>query len=382
VSPGPRTVLYVHSSAERYGSDRQLALITSGLDPDRYRPLVVLPDNGPLVDDLRAADVDVRVRDLAVLRRELFQPAPVARLAGRWAADAAALGRLARAEQVALVHSNTSVTLGGAAAAGVARLPHVWHVREIYSRWERWWPAWRRVLAGADALPCVSEAARSQFDGLGPTRVLHDGLAGPAERMERAAARRALGLDPDVFVCLLLGRVSEWKGQLQLAAALGRPELEKRGAVGLIAGETWPGQEERGEPLRAAAERLGLEDRLRLLGFREDTPTLYGAADVVVVPSTEPDPLPNSALEAGAAGCCVVAAHTGGIPEILHEGETGRLVAPGDSVALARVLAELGDDPDQRARLGAAAAEDVHQRFAPDRLLAQVQDLYDELLSR
>ncbi|MDQ3630627.1 MAG: glycosyltransferase family 1 protein, partial [Actinomycetota bacterium] len=70
----PRTVLYLHSSAGRYGADRQLHAIATGLDPERYSGLVVLPDDGPLAHDLRAAGVDVLVRPLAVLRRALMSP--------------------------------------------------------------------------------------------------------------------------------------------------------------------------------------------------------------------------------------------------------------------------------------------------------------------
>ncbi len=65
---------------------------------------------------------------------------------------------------------------------------------------------------------------------------------------------------------------------------------------------------------------------------------------------------------------------------MLTEGVSGRLVAPGDAAALAAVLAELRDDPAQRERLGAAAAADVRERFAPARLLERTQALYDELL--
>jgi glycosyltransferase involved in cell wall biosynthesis len=115
------------------------------------------------------------------------------------------------------------------------------------------------------------------------------------------------------------------------------------------------------------------------VGFRDDVETVYGAADVVVVPSTRPDPLPNAALEAAAAGCCVVAANHGGLPEIISDGRTGRLVPPGDHVALARVLAELRDDPEQRDRLGAAAREDVRARFAPERLTEAIDALYRRL---
>jgi glycosyltransferase involved in cell wall biosynthesis len=145
-----------------------------------------------------------------------------------------------------------------------------------------------------------------------------------------------------------------------------------------VAGDVWPGQERWEKELRAAGEGAG--DRLRLLGFRDDLATIYGAADVVVVPSTQPDPLPNSALEAAAAGCCVVASATGGLPEIIRDGETGVLVPPDDPAALARALAALADDPERRKALGAAAAEDVRSRFAPDLLAPRVMAIYDTLL--
>jgi glycosyltransferase involved in cell wall biosynthesis len=107
---------------------------------------------------------------------------------------------------------------------------------------------------------------------------------------------------------------------------------------------------------------------------------VYAAADVVVVPSSQPDPLPGAAIEAGAAGRCVVAAAHGGAPEIVRDGETGRLVPPRDPVALAHVLHELADDGPQRERLGDAAAADVRERFARARLLAGVHALYDRLV--
>jgi glycosyltransferase involved in cell wall biosynthesis len=106
----------------------------------------------------------------------------------------------------------------------------------------------------------------------------------------------------------------------------------------------------------------------------------FGAADVVVVPSTQPDPFPNSALEAAASGCCVVGAAHGGIPEIIEDGVTGVLVGPGDTHALATALDELSRAPSRRDELGRAAAIDVAARFTPERMLSEVQALYDRLL--
>ncbi|MDX6706666.1 MAG: hypothetical protein QOK16_148 [Solirubrobacteraceae bacterium] len=337
--------------------------------------------DGELRSDLRAAGVDVLVRPgLAVLRRAAMSPRGLAHVGAALARDGGGLARLVRRRGVALVHTNTSVTLGGAAASRIARVPHVWHLREIYSGFERYWPAYRRLLLTADALPCVSEATRAQLGNAG--FVLYDGLAVAAQRADRAVARAALGVPEDAFVCAILGRVSTWKGQEVLIRALAEPALARSGEiVALVAGEPWHGEEHRMDELRSLASALGVASRVRLAGFRPDVANVYGCADVVVVPSTQPDPLPNAALEAAAAGCCVVASDHGGLPEILREGVTGRLVAPADPAALATVLAQLRDDRSQRERLGAAAAADVRSRFAAEQLLDRTQTLYDSLLA-
>jgi glycosyltransferase involved in cell wall biosynthesis len=179
----------------------------------------------------------------------------------------------------------------------------------------------------------------------------------------------------------VLGRISSWKGQQVLARALAQPALAQAGAIGLVAGDAWPGQEQHEAELRALSQQLGLGERLRLLGFRPDTATIYGASDVVVIPSTNPDPLPNVALEAAACGCCVVAADQGGLPEIIRDGRTGRLFRAGRPEALAAVLDELRQDDAQRTRLGAAAPADMVERFSPARLLEGLQALYEQVLA-
>jgi glycosyltransferase involved in cell wall biosynthesis len=312
-----------------------------------------------------------------------MSPRGVRRVAAAWAADAGGLGRLARSRGVALVHTNTSTTLGGAAAARIAGVPHVWHVREIYSGFERWWPAYRRLLLTADALPCVSEATCRQFDGAPPAFVLYDGLAAAPRPADPGAARAALGVPQDAVVVAVLGRVSGWKGQDLLVRALAAPALRDRAdLVALLAGAPGPGEERHRRAVHELAGVLGVTDRVHDVCFREDLDAVYAAADVVAVPSLYPDPLPSAAVEAAAARRCVVAADHGGAREIVRDRETGRLVAPRDPSALAAVLAELADDPAQRERLAAAAAVEVPHRFARERLLAEVHALYDRLLSR
>jgi glycosyltransferase involved in cell wall biosynthesis len=245
------------------------------------------------------------------------------------------------------------------------------HVREIYAGAAsgvaaRAWPLWRRHLMQADARICVSASVAEQFDD---AVVVHDGVP-----QNQGLTDRRQG---DSFSVAVLGRIADWKGQDVLVRALAEPELAAIGAVGVIAGDAYPG--EVAPDIAALAARLGVANRVRLLGFVSDPRPVLASVDVVAVPSTRPDPLPNSALEALAAGVPVVAAAHGGLPEIVRDGATGLLVAPGDHVALARALRRLADDPAERRRMGEAAAADAHARFGIDRMLDEVEAVYRSL---
>jgi glycosyltransferase involved in cell wall biosynthesis len=311
-----------------------------------------------------------------------MSPSGLARVGAELIRDASGLGRLARLRRVALVHTNTSVTLGGSAAARIARIPHVWHLREIFTGFERFWPAYRRLLLTADAVPCISQATRAQLGDAPRALVLHDGLAISPARADRAAARAALDLPAGAFVCAVPGRISTWKGQDVLIRALADPALAgDPNLVAVVAGDPWQGEEHRLGELRALAAQLGVAERVRFVGFRPDVENVYGAANVIVIPSPQPDPFGLVAIESASVGCCIVAADHGGLPEILTDGVTGRLVAPRDPAALAATISELRSDPGQRKRLGAAAAADIRGRFAPERLLTGAQALYDDLIA-
>ena len=191
----------------------------------------MLPSRGALADDLEAAGVEVLVRALSVLRRELATPGGWPSVIAAAARDAARLAALIRQRDVALVHSNTSVVLGGAAAAARARVPHVWHVREIYSRFGR------RGRPTAGCSERAGAAVRLARDR-GPVRAQRARPGDPrrarrrAARAPRAVARGALGLDAAAPVIAVLGRISDWKGQDVLVRALAEPALRERARSG------------------------------------------------------------------------------------------------------------------------------------------------------
>ncbi|MGI8631005.1 MAG: glycosyltransferase family 4 protein [Solirubrobacterales bacterium] len=376
--PEPRRVLYLHSSAGLYGADVQLALIARAIDRDRYQPLVVLPFRGELERELRMAGAEVMVHELAVLRRSQLGVTHLARLARQIREDAKSLAQLCAERDVSLIHANTSVMVSALPIARRAGVPLVQHVREIWPGPDAVTLPIRRRIARADAVVCVSQAVAAQF---GHARVVHDGLPRAIELSDRTGFRQRLGIEDDAFSIALLGRISDWKGQDVLTRALADERLVAHKAIGIIAGDPFPGEERQRDRLLRLAHELGVAERLRLVGFREDIDTVLGAADVVAVPSKRPDPLPNSALEAAAAGRPVVASRTGGLPEIVHDGKTGILVEPDDPAALADALVRIADDPGLGRKLGASAAADVRQRFTPMKLASNLQHIYERVLA-
>jgi glycosyltransferase involved in cell wall biosynthesis len=120
---------------------------------------------------------------------------------------------------------------------------------------------------------------------------------------------------------------------------------------------------------------------VRLLGERRDIPELLGAADVFVLPSRS-EGLPVSVLEAMVAGLPVVASRVGGVPELVAEGETGLLVAPGNSDELAAALKRVLADRELRRRLGTAGRARVEQQFDLDSFRRAHVDLYYRELAR
>lgn len=131
------------------------------------------------------------------------------------------------------------------------------------------------------------------------------------------------------------------------------------------------------EAVAAHAERLGIRDAVKFVGWvgPSGKRALLESAAVLALPSYS-EGLPASLLEAMAAGVPVVASTVGGIPEIVSDGTTGLLAAPGDQAALARHLRKLLLDRALAGRLGAAGREAVRLRHCAERVVPQLEHLY------
>jgi glycosyltransferase involved in cell wall biosynthesis len=134
------------------------------------------------------------------------------------------------------------------------------------------------------------------------------------------------------------------------------------------------------EELEARAEALGLGQAVTFAGWRRDLASVYADLDAVVI-SSHNEGTPASLIEAMATGCPVVSTRVGGVPDLIGDGETGRLVSPGEREALAAALLELFREPERTARMAELAQRQVLERHQARRLVADVDRLYRQLLT-
>jgi glycosyltransferase involved in cell wall biosynthesis len=186
--------------------------------------------------------------------------------------------------------------------------------------------------------------------------------------------RRRHGIPADAFVVGWFGRMTAVKRTDDLLATL--VGLRDRGvdALLLLVGDG----ADRGR-LEQRAHDLGIAKHCLFLGYQEEVAPWYAVCDAVALTSAS-EGTPVTIIEALAAGRPAVATAVGGVPDVVDDGETGFLVAPGDTDALAERLERLARDPALRVEMGATGRERVLRRYAVDRLVGDVDELYRELL--
>ncbi|MBS0614803.1 MAG: glycosyltransferase [Proteobacteria bacterium] len=190
---------------------------------------------------------------------------------------------------------------------------------------------------------------------------------GPEKRTE---ARARFGLPQDAFVVIGVGRLSYQKNFglfLQVAA---RVLKDRPQAYFAIAGT---GDEE--AALRQQARELGLEPRLKFLGFVADMRALYPAADVLMLTSRY-EGLPITILEAMATGTAIVSSNLDGVQEVLRDDVDSALVTPGDAEGFAQRLRALMDSPQLMQRYRQAALTKVRTTFSAEAATRAVESIY------
>lgn len=369
-------VLYVSPVGERGGAETVLLNILRFQDRRRFDPVVCFLKPGPLVDEVAALGVDTVV-----------VPAGRLRQAANTVAAIRGIRRVISDRQVDLVFGNMSMghVYGGLAALGTpARV--VWFQHGIPRPFD---PVdWLAALVPATRIYVnsrVSAAGQRRLPRCaGRMQLLYYGLDGSRFSPTLRGRRRllgAIGVQGDVPVVGMIARFQRWKGQDVFIRAAAEIVKRRPDVHFVLVGDTLVGLEPEFKPqLHALVAELGLQRHVTFAGFRDDVPELLAEIDIVAHPAVAPEPFGLAVAEAMLMERPVIASDSGGPAEIIVDGQTGWLVAPGDPGALAQRVLELLMEPSLGLAAGQAGRRSVLQRFSMERMIDELEASYAQVL--
>jgi glycosyltransferase involved in cell wall biosynthesis len=371
-----RRILYVDHADLMGGAEHSLLLLMTGLPRQRYMPLLACNADSPVAEAASAAGVAVERLPLGRLRgrRDL------AGVARTWGRGVAALRDLIRREDIAAVHSNVMrASLYAAPAARLAGVPLIWHVRDIHR--ERLYLAVLSLLARRIIAISTAVARPLPAWGRRKTTVIPNGVALDEFRFDagaREAIRAEWGAGPHEIVVGCVGWLAPWKQVelfIEMAGRLADAMPQLRFIVAGAAAHPSYADYVAGLQARAAALPAG---RCQFIGARSDMPRVLAGLDILAH-TARSEPFGRVLIEAMAMSRPVVAFADGGVPEIVVDGQTGRLVAPGDAAGLAAVVAELAGRPDLRRQMGEAGRRRALAEFSAEAMVNRVVAVYDAI---
>jgi glycosyltransferase involved in cell wall biosynthesis len=327
----------------------------------------------------------------AVLARARANAASAEIIAGNALWDvrpAAALARLIRRERIDVVHTHLEgADVVGGAAAWFTRRPVV-STLHIVHEWRDNLRPRRRALADfatrrlARRFIAVSDAVKDSHVrrlGLDPRSVdvlpnvsLADRTLPPG--FDVAAKRAELGVSGEIVLCAVVNLIENKKDVATLVHALALVRERTDAPFTMLIVGDGPQREQ----LVDLADRLGVADVVRFLGYRDDATEIMASSDVFCH-ATLFEGMPMVLLEAMTLGVPIVATRTPEITELIDDGKTGVLVAPKDAAAFADAIVAVLSSASLRSDLARHAQQEIAAHFDADTWITRIQDIYAAL---
>lgn len=381
-------ILFVHQSAELYGSDKTLLLLLENLDRKSFFPVVILPNDGPLKEKLLQVNIEVHIAPVLKLHRKMFNPTNLVLFFKQIKSGVNAMDLLNKKYNFDLVYSNTLAVLLGIIFASKRGIKHIWHVHEIIESPRIFKIVFQKMLMlKSNSVVVYNSLATQEFWDInkvvrGKSLAIQNGqkLAEiECNVSNKKQLRESLFKVNDEIVIALIGRISRWKGQLVLLEAF-KNLIKNHNAIKLVfVGSTPPNQEEFLENLKSQIRQNKLENDVIIVPFQENIAAVWHSIDIAVVPSTEPEPFGLVALEAMLAKKPVVASHHGGLSEIVVHNETGFLIEPSNVQSLTNALELLITDTEMRSNFGTNGYNRAKSEFSVEKYVHNFEDVFRKL---
>jgi glycosyltransferase involved in cell wall biosynthesis len=386
-------ILMLHSTSDLYGASR-IFLQTAGiLKEEGAKVYVFLSEKGPLSEALEAIGIEVHILRLGILRRKYINPWGIINRIYFTLKAAFSLKSFIKKHSIDLVYNNAASVFAGLIAANITQTKHIWHIHEIILTPKPFASFLARLMANNSSLNIyVSEATLKYWTGLNEAIIsknravkIWNGIQ-IKEANKIAVSRRnswELPIKEDIIVIGMIGRINFWKGQVYFVEIAHEILKSNKNVHFIMAGDPFPGYEFILDEIKSKIQFFNISDHVTDLGFQKDTSEFFNTIDLLLVPSTLPDPLPTVVLEAMSYAKPVAGTQHGGIVEMIKDQITGIHIPVNDpKTASDKVLAILNYNTLKE--MGQKGFEYLKQEFSPERykslILSSIEKtLHDQL---
>lgn len=378
-----KNILFVSHESSLYGAQRSLLDLILNLDHELFSATVLVRAYGPLSEELQKHGICVRQSSFAWWVSKT--PGPLGAL-NRFGRNLLAFLKIRREgwiDGIDLIYTNTSVMPFGSLLAWFFTHPHIVHVREFATEdfglaFDIGFPLSARVMNKvSNKIVFNSDAVRNKYSKYIKTEkavTIYNGVLDPAKYCNDFKGKN-IDRSKKISICIV-GSISQSKGQVRAVEAL-KIVLASGLDVRLHIVGTGPSSEL--ARIKTLATNLGIEKNVIFEGYCDDVETFMKKADFSWVCS-QAEAFGRVIVESMAIGTPVIAGESGGIPEIITDGETGILYPHGDIEALARRTIELTNNPEKYCAISRRAYNVAYQKFNSQRYVAEITEVISTAL--
>lgn len=377
-----KTILFIHQSAELYGSDKTLLLLLKNIDRNVFLPIVVLPSEGLLKTELEKINIKVVVVPVLKLYRNIFTFKNGLKFLKDIFKALPVLNKMHKEYQFEIVYSNTLAVLLGAIFSKKNKIKHIWHVHEIIEHPKMIAKIFPKLLYFfSDTIICNSESTKKNIIQREPknktkTIVVYNGI--PFSTLNQNQAKRTqYGYKNNELIVALIGRISRLKGHHIALQTVNEFFKTTDSVKFLFVGSPVHGQEFYLDEIENYIALNELSELVKIMPFRSNLDDIWNIIDVVMVPSTEKESFGMVAIEAMMAKKPVVAANHGGLTEIVVHNKTGFLVEPNNPADLKKTLEILIENTELRTTFGENGYQRAIEKFSIEKYVQKIEDILE-----
>ncbi|TDP60024.1 glycosyltransferase family 4 protein [Flavobacterium dankookense] len=386
-----KSILFIHQSAELYGSDKTILMFISSLDKQKYKSIVVLPFDGPLKREFEKNGIEVVIAPVLKLYRKMFTPTNILKFFKEYKEGLKTLNKLHKKHNFNIVYSHTLAALIGIVFAKKNNIKHLWHVQEIIAKPVIFNKGFVKLLSiKANDVAVYDSRTTMEFWIKNNPRLAKksefvcnglDVKQKPEPNIEKSLKIRNdyFKVNQNELVIALVGRINSWKGQQLLLEAFNKITQKYDNIKLVYLGSAPPNQEFFEIDLKNKISEYGLNERVIIIPFQENIWPFWDSIDIAVVPSTEPEPFGMVAIEAMLSKKPVVAANHGGLTETVLHNHNGLLFEPNNAESLAISLEELINDESKRKQFGENGYHRTIEHFSLEKHVEKFEAIFEKI---